>query len=136
MMFSGSITTSDALVADNIVTQTPTVGSPALGSIYNLTPSTVATGNPVLGTPTANESNFLTASSISTGVPVVSSPSVSQGHILSTSNILTGIPQIPSIYLNGSGRRVVLTTESSDNSVTLPYSTNIANILNINNKAA
>ena len=108
---------TDDLVADNVETGSPTLGTPTLGQVHalgagmsiglptldapvlgqvhGLTPTGVATGSPTLDTPVVGQVHPFTPTELITGSPDVGEPTFGQIHALTTNGITTGAPVVP-----------------------------------------
>lgn len=86
----------DALVADNLATGAPTVGTPAIAQSHSLVASNLATGAPTVGSPLIGQIHALAATGVSAGPPTVGSPAVGQNHVLTATGIATGAPTVGS----------------------------------------
>lgn len=87
---------TNALTATGISTGAPTVGTPALGQIVDLSAVGIATGAPTVGTPAIGQVHDLAAVGIDTGAPTVGSPAVMDFGVdaLDANGISTGTPTV------------------------------------------
>ena len=69
---------SHELVANNLVTGAPVLGSPALGQAHELTALSITTGAPTLGKPALAQAHTLVANNLVTGAPVLGSPTLTE----------------------------------------------------------
>ena len=82
------------LTAANIVTGTPTLGTPAIGQTHVLTSADIATGAPAVAAPTLAQIHPFTATDIATGAPTVAAPTLAQAHALAAAGITTVTPTL------------------------------------------
>ena len=81
------------LVANNIATGSPVLGSATLKQTHALSAVSLATGSPVLGAPSLSRNlDQLTAARLATPSPVLGTPSVGQKNVLAASSLATGSP--------------------------------------------
>ena len=99
--------------------------------------SDVVTGNPSVDLPTINQNVILLADFIVTDPPVVGSPATGVTTVLSATPIVTPSPVVgTTTVILPIDRRAVFVTANTVTTATLETSSNTANVLNQNNKAA
>ena len=124
-----------ALLAANINTAIPTVGSPTLveGAVYGAT--SILTGVPTLSSPNIVQSVVYGATSILTGIPTIGISYLTTTYTFNGVNLLTGNPVVPPIIFDPPQRRVASISGNSNNPV-LDTSRNTAILTDGYNKVA
>jgi hypothetical protein len=82
------------LTADDLVTGSPVLSSPAISQIHGLSATGISTGSPVLGSPSLGGVVELAANDLVSNAPVSGTPAISQGHSISATGIITGSPVV------------------------------------------
>ena len=72
--------TTDELIATDLVTSSPVLGTPALSQVHALTVTGLATSAPVIGSPALGQVHGLAATALTVLAPVLGSPAVGQIH--------------------------------------------------------
>ena len=113
------------LAAANINAAPPSLGLSAISQGHEFALDGVASEPPSLGQTTVTQGQF-TALRITTGSPVLGLLTMQREQALIADGITTGPPALVRLLINGSARRVVDQSASSNNNVTVSASSNIA----------
>lgn len=85
---------TDALLANDVSSGTPTVGTPAIGQIHVIAANDVASGTPSVSTPALGQKHALLANDVAASAPSVTSPAIGQVHGLLADDVATGAPSV------------------------------------------
>jgi hypothetical protein len=85
---------TNALLANDVSSGTPTVGTPAIGQVHALLANDVASGTPSASTPALGQKHALLANDVAAGAPSVTSPGIGQVHGLLADDVATGAPSV------------------------------------------